>query len=172
MRSFCLATFDVDRWKEEGVKEFSSFAFLSFGYRQQMEILGEKLDLPIRQWQQKDTWAVAWDHVAGQGIDDLKEIQMKLWELEQFKVGWTWTNDLLPGMPRESGEDMFMNTFDSYEEAISAIIKPIDMKDSWKLDPRHPLAIEGDRGGDVRHNQQRRGPVRRRKRQKPADKGS
>jgi len=169
MRSFCLATFDVDRYKAEGVKEFASFAFLSFGYKQQMEILGEKLGLEVVTWKQNGTWAVCWDLVAGQGVDDLKEVQMKLWELEQFKVNWTWSKDLIPGMPREAGEEMFMNTFDSYEEAIQAIVNPIDMKATWKLDGRHPLAIAEGPGGDVRHSQEQRGPVRRRKRPKTAD---
>jgi len=146
MRSYCLATFDFDRWRSEGVKEFSSFAFLSIGYLQQMQIMGEKLDLEPRQYFSRDIWAVGWDLVAGQGPDDLKEIQMKLWELQQFNIRWQWTQDLLPGMPKESGEGMFMNTFPTFEEALRSILKPIDGKEHW-----NPLQKMQRPDGTFRH---------------------
>ena len=146
MRSYCLATFDFERWRAEGVKEFMSFAFISMGYLQQMEVLGEKLNLEPRQYLQPGLWAVAWDHVAGQGLNDLQEIKMKLWELDQLKVGWTWSTDILPGMPRESRENMFMNTFSSYDEALQALVEPIDAKAAW-----NPLAHRRGQGGTIRH---------------------
>ena len=149
MRSYCLATFDPFKWKAEGVKEFASFAFLSIGYHQQMQVLGEKLDLEPRLYFSRDIWCVGWDLVAGQGPDDLKEIQMKLWELQQFGVRWQWSKDLIPGMPKESGEGMFMNTFDTFEEALRAVIKPIVSNPDW-----NPYQKRYGSHGDVRHGAQ------------------
>ena len=157
MRSYCLATFCPDRWRNEGVKEFMSFAFLSIGYQQQMQVLGEKLDLEPQRYFGKDVWAVGWDVVTGQGLDDLKEIQMKLWELQQFDVRWQWSQDLIPGMPKESGQGMFMNTFSSLEETLRAINKPIDGKEHW-----NPLQKMQRPDGTFRHGAEQSAAVQRR----------
>jgi len=146
MRSFCLATFCPFRWKKEGVKEFASFGFISVGYRQQMEVLGEKLDLEPREYLSRGLWCVGWDLVSGQGPDDLKEIQMKLWELQQFGIRWEWSTDLIPGMPKESGADMFMNTFGTFKEAMQAVIKPIVTQPDW-----NPLQKMQRPDGTFRH---------------------
>jgi hypothetical protein len=159
MRSYCLATFCPFRWKAEGVKEFSSFAFLSIGYHQQMEVLGEKLDLEPRQYFSRDVWCVGWDLVAGQGPDDHKEIQMKLWEVEQFGIRWQWSKDLIPGMPSESGDGVFMNTFDNLDEALAAVLKPIEPStEHWKPHRRH---YGNDIDGNVRQSQKQSPGLRR-----------
>ena len=159
MRSYCLATFDPFRWKAEGVKEFASFAFLSIGYHQQMEVMGEKLDLEPRQYYSKGVWCVGWDFIAGQGVDDLKEIQMKLWELQQFSIRWQWSKDLIPGMPKESGDSIFMNTFDTFEEALRSMVKPI-RPDQAHWNP-HRRQYGAGIDGNVRQGEERAAAIRR-----------
>ena len=136
MKSYLVATWCPDTWTREYTKKFECFAFFCIGTQQEVAGVGQALGLSPQPWIQNNRWVVCFDHVAGQGLDDEREVKQWLNEIAYHGIEWSWSRDLIPGAPDESMEEekAAMNTFATYEEFMQALSAPIDMKAGWVPD--------------------------------------
>ena len=130
MKNYCLATWDVDGYRDEGVKRPLCWAFLSIGTEEELTPVGELLDLPMHPWLQRGKHALYLD-VTILSPNFRQEVLAKRWELEQLGMSWEWSADLIPGAPKESTDSTKQNTFATEEEFDRAMVRPIDIKDEW-----------------------------------------
>ena len=136
MKSYLVATWCPDTWVSQYTKKFECFGFFCIGSLEEVSEVGRMLNLQPRPWIQNGQSVVCFDHVAGQGINDEREVKQWLHELEAHGITWTWSKDLIPGAPDESmpEEQAAMNTFASLDELLLALSAPIDMKAGWVPD--------------------------------------
>ena len=140
--NYLVATWCPETWTREFKKQFECFAFFSIGTLEEVTAVGSLLNLQPMPWLQNGRFCVAFDHVAGQGLDDEREVKQWLAEFEHHGITWTWSTDLIPGSPPESMPEgqAAQNTFASYEEFLLALKGPIDMKAGWQPDTLHAPA--------------------------------
>ncbi len=139
MNCYFVASWCPDTWVREYTKKFECFAFYAIGSLEEVTGVGHALGLKPMPWIQNGRWCVAFDHVAGQGLDDEREVKQWIYEIEYHGIPWTWCSDLIPGAPPESMEEdkAGMNTFATYDEFLLALKGPIDMKAGWRPDTLH-----------------------------------
>lgn len=129
MKSYALGTFDVDRWRYEGVKQATCWAFFVIGSKAEVIPWSTTLDLEINDWIVRGQFALGYDLVAETCVDFAKEVQAKRWELQRLGLTTEWSSDLIPGAP--SASKTLQNAFETEEEFDQALIKPIDLKEHW-----------------------------------------
>ena len=130
MKNYCLATWDVDAYREQGIKRPVCWAFMSIGTEEELIPVGDLLDLPLYPWMQRGMFALYLD-VTPLSPNYRQEVLGKRWELEQLGMTWEWSADLIVGAPRDSTDSTKQNTFATEEEFLQSMIRPIDIKDEW-----------------------------------------
>lgn len=132
MKTYCLATWKADVYREDALKTPECFAFFAIGTEAELIPWAGVLDLPIRSWLVRGTSCIGFDIVADSCVNFAKEVEAKRWELQRFGLTWEWSRDLIPGAPAESTDSTKQNTFDSEDEFLQSLIAPIDLRDSWE----------------------------------------
>lgn len=140
MRNYCLATFGIEAWREEGTKVPECWAFFSLtDDRQEAAAMAHLLNIAPRPWLKRGHYAVCLDLVVLGCLNFQQEVRAKRWELQQLGISWTWCTDLIPEAPPESMAEAFQNTFASEEEFDIALAEPIVVFDQMTTPNGKPV---------------------------------